>query len=230
MREPLPKLVLASASPRRRELLSGLGLSFEVRPVDLDETPRAGEAPREYVLRLALGKAAARAAAGELVLAADTIVVVDGELLGKPKDPGDARRMLRRIAGREHTVLSGVALLATPCEGQPSDFAAVAARSAELGELAARSAATVETSRVVMAPLGEADIAWYVATGEPLDKAGSYAVQGLGALFVETVHGNYTNVVGLPLPATHRLFRELGHDLLSFRAGGAPTARLSPRT
>jgi septum formation protein len=220
VREPLPKLVLASASPRRRELLSGLGLSFEVRPVDLDETPRAGEAPREYVLRLALGKAAARASTGELVLAADTIVVIDGELLGKPRDPGDARRMLRRIAGREHTVLSGVALLEAPCEGQPS----------ELGEVVARSAATVETSRVVMAPLGDADIAWYVATGEPLDKAGSYAVQGLGALFVETVHGNYTNVVGLPLPATHRLFRELGHDLLSFRAGGAPTARLSPRT
>jgi septum formation protein len=209
VRELLPKLVLASASPRRRELLAGLGLAFEVRPVDLDETPWAGEAPRDYVLRLALGKAAARAETGELVLAADTVVVVDGELLGKPRDPADARRMLRRIAGREHTVFSGVALRE-----------AMAGSPAELGELVARSAALVETSGVVMAPLAEADIAWYVATGEPLDKAGSYAVQGIGALFVEAVHGSYTNVVGLPLPATQRLFRELGYDLLAFRCGG----------
>jgi len=205
-REPLPQLVLASASPRRRELLAGLGLGFEVRPVDLDETPRPGEAPRDYVLRLALGKAAARAAAGELVLAADTVVVLDGELLGKPSDPGDARRMLGKIAGREHTVYSGVALLET-LEGRP----------AETGELVARSAATVETAGVVMAPLEDEEIAWYAGTGEPLDKAGSYAVQGIGALFVEAVHGNYTNVVGLPLPATRRLFRELGYDLLAFR-------------
>jgi septum formation protein len=200
--------VLASASPRRRELLSGLGLRFEVRPADLDETPRAGEAPRDYVLRLALGKAAARAAAGELVLAADTVVVAEGELLGKPRDPEDARRMLGRIAGREHTVFSGIALFEPAKED-----------GTEIGELVARSAATVEESRVVLAPLGERDIAWYVATGEPLDKAGSYAVQGIGALFVEAVHGSYTNVVGLPLPATSRLFQELGYELLSFREG-----------
>jgi nucleoside triphosphate pyrophosphatase len=205
-REPLPKLVLASASPRRRELLAGLGLAFEVRPVDLDETPLPGETPRDYVLRLALGKAAARAGAGELVLAADTTVVLDGEILGKPEDPEDARRMLRKIAGREHTVYSGVALLET-----------VSGRPAEMGELVARSAAAVETSRVVMADLDDLEIAWYAGTGEPLDKAGSYAVQGIGALFVEAVHGNYTNVVGLPLPATRRLFRELGYDILDFR-------------
>jgi septum formation protein len=199
----LPSLVLASASPRRRELLGGLGAVFAVRPVDLDETPRPGEAPRAYVLRLALEKAAAGAVRAvsmgerELVLAADTVVVLDGDLLGKPRDEADARRMLGRIAGREHTVLTGVALH-EPGAGEP------------------RRASTVETSRVRMAPMGEEEIAWYVATGEPLDKAGSYAVQGLGALFVEEVFGNYTNVVGLPLPATRRLFAELGYDLRQF--------------
>lgn len=197
----LPALVLASASPRRRELLSGLGAVFAVRPVDLDETPRPGEAPRDYVLRLAIEKAAggaARAASPderELVLAADTTVVLDGEILGKPEDEADARRMLGRIAGREHTVLTGVALHEIREAGEP------------------RRASTVETSRVRMAAMSEEEIAGYVATGEPLDKAGSYAVQGLGALFVEEVFGNYTNVVGLPLPATRRLFAELGYDL-----------------
>lgn len=196
----LPSLVLASASPRRRELLGGLGLAFAVRPVDLDETPQPGEEPRAYVLRLAREKAAARAAAGELVLAADTIVVLDGELLGKPRDTEDARRMLRRLAGREHTVYTGVAL------EEPGG-----------GPDGTRRTADVDASRVRIAPLSDERIAWYVATGEPLDKAGSYAVQGLGALLVEAIDGNYTNVVGLPLPLTARLFGELGYDLLAFR-------------
>ena len=196
----LPALVLASASPRRRELLSGLGVAFTVRPVDLDESPRPGELPHAYVLRLAREKAAARVEARELVLAADTIVVVDGQLLGKPRDEADARRMLGTIAGREHTVLTGVALHEKG-EGGGED----------------RRAATVESSRVRMAAMSAAEIAWYAATGEPLDKAGSYAVQGLGALFVEEVFGNYTNVVGLPLPATSRLFAALGYDLRDFR-------------
>lgn len=191
-----PRLVLASGSPRRRELLTALGVAFELRPVDLDETPRPGEPPRDYVLRLAHEKAAAVAHDGELVLAADTTVLLDGEMLGKPTDPADARAMLKRIAGREHVVLTGIAL-AEPGRG--------------------RRAATVVESGVRMAAMGDGEIAWYVATGEPLDKAGSYAVQGLGALFVEEVHGNYTNVVGLPLPATCRLFAELGYDLLDFR-------------
>lgn len=199
---PLPSLVLASASPRRRELLAALGLAFTVRAVDLDETPHPGEEPRELVERLAREKAAAQAAPGELVLAADTVVVVEGVLLGKPRDPADARRMLARIAGREHTVLTGVAL-EEPGRG--------------------RRGVTVEESRVRMAALAPEEIDWYVGTGEPLDKAGSYAVQGLGALFVEAVHGNYTNVVGLPLPATYRLFAGLGYDLLRF-------GPFSPRT
>ena len=163
--------------------------------MDLDETPRPGERPDETVLRLAREKAAARAHTGEIVLAADTVVVIDGELLGKPRDPEDARRMLARIAGREHTVLTGVAV-EEPEKGRVCELA---------------------TSRVRMAPLTAERIAWYVATGEPLDKAGSYAVQGIGALFVEEIFGNYTNVVGLPLPLTWKLFRELGHELMDFR-------------
>lgn len=202
-------MVLASASPRRRELLAALDLRFQVRPVDLDETPRPGEAPHDYVLRLAQEKAAARAAPGELVLGADTIVVLDGELLGKPSGPAEARQMLARIAGREHTVLTGVALHQPPVP--PGSDATDPGLGVE------RRAAEVASSRVQMAPLSTQQIAWYVATGEPLDKAGSYAVQGLGALFVESIQGNYSNVVGLPLPLTGRLFGQMGYTLLDFR-------------
>jgi septum formation protein len=192
--------VLASGSPRRRELLAGLGLTFTVRAADVDETPIPGEAPAACVRRLALAKAAARIDKGELVLAADTIVVLDGRLLGKPRDAADARRMLASIAGREHTVLTGMTL-----HDEPSG----------------RQEAVVEASRVRMARMSPHEIEWYVATGEPLDKAGSYAVQGMGALFVEAVYGSYTNVVGLPLPATYRLFSALGYDLRWFAAGAS---------
>jgi septum formation protein len=178
-----------------------LGVRFTVRAVDLDESPRPGEEPRAYVLRLAREKAAAQAGPGELVLAADTAVVVDGEILGKPKDPDDARRMLRSLScqasGRDHTVLTGIAL-EEPGRGRASDV--------------------VET-RVRMAALTDEEIAWYVGTGEPMDKAGAYAIQGLGSLFVEAVDGNYSNVVGLPVPAVYRLFAKLGYDLRSFRQG-----------
>jgi septum formation protein len=197
----LPALVLASASPRRRHLLSGLGLAFRVRPVDVDETPRPDEPPRDYVHRLAEEKAAERVETGELILAADTSVVLDGGILGKPVDRDDARAMLERLAGREHTVLTGVALR----------------------EAGGRVRTHVEESRVRIASLTAEEIAWYVATGETMDKAGSYAVQGIGALFVEAVHGDFTNVVGLPLPATYRLFRALGHDLRSFCRDAAAT-------
>lgn len=204
----LPRLVLASGSPRRRELLAALGLAFDVRPLDLDETPLPAEEPERYVRRLALAKArAAGARPGELVLAADTTVVLDGEILGKPADAAEARRMLARLAGRRHTVLSGVALFAPGRDGG-----------------AGREAVAVDRSEVDIAPLPAAEIEWYVETGEPLDKAGSYAVQGLGALFVEAVWGNYTNVVGLPLPTTARLFAELGHDLRRFREAEVGTA------
>jgi septum formation protein len=189
----IPELVLASGSPRRRELLEGLGVRFTVRPVDLDESPLPDEDPRDYVLRLAIEKAAARVEPGELVLAADTTVVVDGEILGKPQDDEDARRMLRLLAGREHAVLTGIALNGSG------------------------KAAEVDETLVRFAPLSEAEIDWYVATGEPRDKAGAYAIQGLGSLFVEGVEGSYSNVVGLPVPRMYRLFARLGYDLKEFR-------------
>ena len=192
----MPALVLASGSPRRRELLEGLGLRFTVRPVHLDETPRPGEPPRDYVLRLAAGKAAARIGPGELVLAADTTVVVDGEILGKPEDAGDARRMLRLLSGREHSVLTGIAL-----------------------QNGSRQEAEVDETLVRFAELSGAEIDWYVGTGEPRDKAGAYAIQGLGSLLVEAVEGNYSNVVGLPIPRVYRLFGRLGYDLKDFRVG-----------
>jgi septum formation protein len=171
-----------------------LGVRFTVRAVDIDESPRPGEEPRAYVLRLAREKATARAEPGELVLAADTVVVVDGEVLGKPKDPDDARRMLRSLSGRDHEVLTGIAL-EEPGKGSASD---------------------IDETRVRMAALTDEEIAWYVDTGEPMDKAGAYAIQGLGSLFVEAVDGNHSNVVGLPVPATYRLFARLGYDLKSF--------------
>jgi len=207
----IPQLILASASPRRRELLHSLGLDFIVRPVDLDETPLPGEEPWIYVERLARAKAHARTAPGELVLAADTVVVLDGDLLGKPTDPGEAERMLGRLTGREHTVFTGVAV-----------YEPASAQAAGQEGPRGREVAAVERSEVLIAGLSTEEIRWYVATGEPLDKAGSYAIQGLGALFVEAVRGNYTNVVGLPLPAVYDLFRRLGHDLLAFRKGSAP--------
>ncbi len=176
-------------------MLDGLGVELTVRPVDLDESPLPGEAPEPYVLRLARAKARAGAEAaagqGQVVLAADTIVAHDGELLGKPRDPDDARGMLGRLSGREHEVLTGVAAI----------------------NASAVLHAGVERTRVVFAELSADEIDWYVRSGEPLDKAGAYGVQGLGALFVERLDGNYSNVVGLPLPLTYRLLRAAGFNL-----------------
>lgn len=170
-------------------------MRFTVRAADIDETPYPGENPRDHVFRLAREKAAARAEPGELVLAADTIVTVDGQILGKPKDEEDARRMLRSLAGREHSVLTGISL----CEA------------------CSRQETAVDETKVRMAALSEEEIAWYAATGEPLDKAGAYAIQEIGSLFVESVDGNHSNVVGLPIPAVYRLFAGLGYDLKAFR-------------
>lgn len=190
-------MVLASGSPRRIEMLRGLGLEPEIRPADIDETPRPGETPDAYVVRLAREKAATRAEPGELVLGADTIVVLDGELLGKPTGPSDARAMLGRLAGQVHEVLTGVALVEPAKE---------------------REVDTLVSTRVRLSSMTDDEIAWYVATGEPLDKAGSYAVQGLGAMFVHAIDGNYTNVVGLPLPQLRQLMRQLGYDLRHLRS------------
>jgi len=178
-------LTLASQSPRRRELLEQLGISLEVRPADVDEAPRPDEQPEEYAARVARDKA--RAVPGETVLAADTVVALGGALLGKPRDAGDAQRMLRALSGSEHQVVTAIC-------GRRGD----------------REEALAVASRVRFAPLSEEQIAWYVATGEPLDKAGAYAVQGLGGAFVLEIRGSVSNVVGLPLCETLALLGRLG--------------------
>lgn len=187
-----PSIVLASSSPRRREILASLGLSFDVRATDVDETLRAGESPYDAAERLAREKAAAAGheADGALVVAADTLVVCDGEALGKPRDRADARRMLSLLAGRAHEVVSGVALA-----------------------LGGRIVSGREVTRVVFAPMTKAEIEAYAASGEPDDKAGAYALQGIGGLFVTRVEGSSSNVVGLPVRLLYTLAAEMGMDL-----------------
>jgi len=181
-------LVLASASPRRNDLLGRLGLAFDVVAPDVDETPGLGEDPVVYVERVARAKATAVAGAGAVVLAADTTVVLDGIILGKPADGTDAARMLSALAGRTHDVLTGVAV-----------------RRAD-----GHVESTVVRTAVTMTAMSEAEIAWYVGTGEPLDKAGAYALQGSGAVFVERIEGSASNVVGLPLATVAELLRRAG--------------------
>ncbi len=188
-----PKLILASASPRRRELLAQIGIPCRVLPVDLDESPLPGEVAEVYVRRLALDKARAALMllghpGGALVLGADTAVVVDGEVLGKPRDAEDAATMLGRLSGRWHRVLSGVALLGPD--------------GAELS--------AVSESRVLMRPIGQIEAAAYWATGEPADKAGGYAIQGRAAVFVEALEGSFSGVMGLPLYETAALLAAAG--------------------
>jgi septum formation protein len=193
-------LVLASSSPRRAELLQAAGLPFVVRAASVDETRHANEAPDHYVRRLALAKACAAAAAPhELVLGADTVVVAgpasEAACLGKPADAADAAAMLRQLAGRTHEVLTGVALVRA---GEPV-------------------AVDVATTRVTFAAMSDSDVAWYVATPEPYDKAGGYAVQGLASRFVATIDGSYSNVVGLPVELVCRLLAGAGEHLLEGR-------------
>ena len=192
---PTGRLVLASASPRRRELLESLDLDFTVRPATVDETPAPGERPRDLVRRLSREKAEAGARDGEWVLAADTIVVENGAILGKPADRDAARTMLERLQGRWHLVLTGTAL--RPPAGDTLH--------------------AVESTRVLFAELTSEQLDWYAATGEPDDKAGAYAVQGLGSLFILEIDGNYSNVVGLPLPTVRQLFEGAGSDVREFR-------------
>jgi septum formation protein len=188
------RLVLASQSPRRRELLESLGLAVEVRSVAADESVRPGERPEAYVRRVAVDKArAVEAASGEVVLAADTAVVLSGEVLGKPRDDGDARRMLRALSGAAHAVLTGVC--------------------ARRGAPGPAETSVVVSTTVRFAALSDAQIGWYVATGEPRDKAGAYAIQGRGGAFVRAVEGSVSNVVGLPLEETLALLAELGLPL-----------------
>jgi septum formation protein len=184
----LTPLILASASPRRREILTAVGWPFETQPAGVDETRLAGESAEDFVRRLAREKAeaVARGRLFGLVLGADTTVVVDGEILEKPRDADDARRMLRRLAGRWHEVLTGVALV-----------------RAETGQ----ALTGLERTRVRFAETSDEEIDWHVRTGDVLDKAGAYAIQGRAALFIEAIEGDYWNVVGLPVRLVYELAR-----------------------
>jgi septum formation protein len=176
--------VLASASPRRAELLRAAGFGFDVLVADVDETVQCGESPEAYVRRVAAAKAQAVAARvpGRQVLAADTTVVAGGEILGKPMDAADATRMLRLLSGRTHEVLTAVCLNQS-CE--------------------------VEVTEVDFVALTTAEIEWYVASGEPMDKAGAYAIQGLASRFVSAVRGSYSNVVGLPISRVYAMWKRI---------------------
>jgi septum formation protein len=183
-------LILASASPRRAELLHSAGFEFTVAPADIQEGPRSGESAETYTRRVAHEKALQISLTCPdervLVLGADTEVVIDGQILGKPVDPDDAARMLRLLSGRAHDVVTAVALLGSRC-----------------------AAEAVVLTRVWFAALTGREIDWYVASGEPMGKAGAYAIQGLGARFVERIDGSWSNVVGLPVAAVHRMLGEV---------------------
>ena len=187
----LDRFILASASPRRSELLNQLGLEFEVVPSGIDEVAREGETPAEHVLRLATAKA------GELadrypeawVIGADTIVVINGDFLEKPADESEARAMLARLSGRKHEVFTGIAVMRKSAEVNLSE---------------------VVTSEVIFKDISAEEMDWYVKTDEPYDKAGGYAVQGGGAFFIKEIHGSYTNVIGLPLCEAVNLLKLAG--------------------
>ena len=189
------KFILASASPRRRELLASIGLDFEIVPSHIPEVRAEGEAPEEYVARLSREKAAAIASNhhDRWIIAADTTVLLGEQLLEKPADAADARRMLATIAGQTHIVYTGVTVMNAASEHHDT---------------------RVAESEVRMLPLDAREIAWYVETGEPMDKAGAYAVQGIGAMFIDSIHGSYTNVVGLPLALLFQMLRRAGIDPL----------------
>jgi septum formation protein len=187
------RLILASASPRRADLLRAAGIPFEISAATIDEMFRAGETPDAAVVRLAISKATAVASHHKdaIVLGADTTVVVNGEALGKPVDDADAARMLHLLSGRAHEVLTGVCLCANH-----------------------QTITHVERTSVRVARLSDDEIDWYVATGEPSDKAGAYAIQGLGSRFIEAVEGSYSNVVGLPISSVYAALMTLGCDTL----------------
>jgi septum formation protein len=183
-------LILASQSPRRRELLRQAGISFIARPANVDETIQAGESPDAYVKRVAQEKATAiEASPADIVLGADTVVVIDGQILGKPRDPADALRMLEALSGREHTVLTGICL-----------------------RRATETILDIAETRVWFLPLDQSEVQRYVATGEPMDKAGAYAIQGLASKFVCRIEGSYENVVGLPVELVHQYLRRWDHS------------------
>jgi septum formation protein len=189
------RFILASSSPRRRELLASIGIEFDIVPSHIPEERENGEAPEEYVARLSREKAAAIGAQhpSRWIIAADTTVLLGDQLLEKPRDERDAERMLSLIAGRTHVVYTGVTL-----QNLDSDY----------------HDTRVAETEVRMLPLSKQDVRWYVRTKEPMDKAGAYAVQGIGSMFIDSVHGSYTNVVGLPLAMLFQMLRKAGVDPL----------------
>jgi len=197
------RIILASQSPRRRELLSLIGIPHDVLPADLDETILPGEVPAAHAERLARSKAEAIAAreGGAVVIGADTIVVLDGDILGKPNDELEAAATLRRLAGRTHTVHTAVAV----------------ARNGH-------TVSGVESVEVTFRPLTDVQIETYIATGEPMDKAGAYGIQGYGAVIVERVHGDYFAVMGLALGRLVGLLEQVG---VRYRFGGPPASSTS---
>jgi len=190
-----PKIILASASPRRAELLYQIGVKFELVPSQIEERPHPDEAPPDYITRIARAKviAVARQQETGLIIGADTVVVLDGRLLGKPVDDHEAKSMLKQLSGRWHAVMTGVALYDVESRHEVADY---------------------EKTLVKFAQLTDREIDWYVHTGEPKDKAGAYGIQGLGGLFVDEIAGNYYNVVGLPIPLVYRLARRLGYSFV----------------
>ena len=191
-------LVLASASPRRQELLRNAGIPFVVQSTNIPEVPQPGEAPRAFAERMAREKALAvfRRRPNDFVLGADTIVLVGGEILGKPRDGADAVRMLRVLSGRTHQVVTGVCLVGPRMRTED--------RQPEAGFEDVRS----ETTLVTVDPLGDDDIHSYVSTGEPTDKAGAYAIQGRASRWISRIEGDYFNVVGLPVSLVYKMLRE----------------------
>jgi septum formation protein len=202
------RLILASASPRRAELLRAAGVTFDVVVANVDESVRPGETPAQHVARLAEEKAfrVLPQAGTQPVLGADTVVVVDGQILGKPADAADARRMLRTLSGRQHQVMTGVALIAEPVKAGPRVSGAGAAYVPD--SITVRDGIDVTT--VEFAPLTDAEIGAYVGSGEPMDKAGAYAIQGLASRFVTRIEGSYSNVVGLPVALVYDLCKRAG--------------------
>jgi septum formation protein len=193
-------IVLASASPRRQELLRRAGIPFTVQPSDINETPLAGESPRDCAERLAREKALAvyQGLPRDYVLGADTIVVVDESILGKPRDADDAVRMLRMLSGRTHAVITGVCLVGPGASGQGSGGSQTNIQLAS------------ETTVVTFCELSDDEIRDYVATGEPMDKAGAYAIQGIASRWIPRIDGDYSNVVGLPVALVYGMLRERG--------------------
>lgn len=198
-------LVLASASPRRQELLRNAGIQFTPQPADIDETPLPGESPRDCAERLAREKARAvfQNQPRNYVLGADTIVVIDDVILGKPSDATDAARMLRLLSGRTHSVITGVCLV-----GPNTDRPELRNEKWELRNGFEKTAS--ETTSVTMSKISDDEIRDYVATGEPMDKAGAYAIQGMASRWIPRIEGDYNNVVGLPVSLVYTILREQG--------------------